>query len=449
MLIPSVLLAVIGLLGAFDIAWFHTWKGRLVARPECRAEAIVHVVRGFVYSAQFVVVPNLELRGRWILGLLLLFVIDVVVGITDIALEPKSRAKQGGLTGSEYLIHMILSVLVGAELCSIAHAAWSWPSQATALVVVSHVPFGLRVLLGAMAAGALACAVLEALLLWEARQPKPAPIHVRVRLRGSLERVWNTTQDHRLHPTWDHRFDRIVMSEAEAWAGPLGVPDPRITTGTTMGYEKSVLGVTIRGFGRYQLHKPMRQSTFAFGSDDRRSLIRGGVGLWLSPTVRLAWERPPPPHGDGVIFTPARSGVLGLSVYALVGLWAATLAVGLAALRMARGRGRAIALPSLFLGAWVSGLVLLETGTYEGLAERVLCSGRSCSPADEARSSPRISHPSSATTSPPPIRANAKAPRSMRRSPRSNAGRSRQRSPRPPATRATRPSDSDSRVKAF
>lgn len=57
---------------------------------------------------------------------------------------------------------------------------------------------------------------------------------------------------------------------------------------------------------------------------------------------------------------------------ALLALWAATLAVGLAAIRMGRARARIIALPSLFLGAWVAGLVLLETKTHDALAERIL-----------------------------------------------------------------------------
>lgn len=65
MLAPSLLLLVIGLLGAFDVACFHTLKGRLVAREECRAEASIHVARGLVYCIQFLVVPNLEVRMRF------------------------------------------------------------------------------------------------------------------------------------------------------------------------------------------------------------------------------------------------------------------------------------------------------------------------------------------------------------------------------------------------
>jgi len=36
-----------------------------------------------------------------------------------------------------------------------------------------------------------------------------------------------------------------------------------------MRYERDLLGMTIRGFGRYKLHKPMRQSTFEFWSEIR------------------------------------------------------------------------------------------------------------------------------------------------------------------------------------
>jgi len=63
--------------------------------------------------------------------------------------------------------------------------------------------------------------------------------------------------------------------------------------------------------------------------------------------------------------------LVSLSTYALLSLWAATLAVGFSALRMGRARARPMALPSLFLGGWVAGLVLLETRA-DALAERVL-----------------------------------------------------------------------------
>jgi hypothetical protein len=285
MLAATVLLIVIGLLGAFDIAYFHTYRGRLVERPESRREAWLHVGRGFVYALQFLVVPNLRLTGAWFALLVVVFALDVGVAAADVLEEPRSRAAQGGLSGGEYLMHIVLSVLVGAMLSCVVSAAARWPFEPTAFAYEPHAPAWLRAIAALMAAGSALVATAEALALIEAGLPPPAPLHVRVRLGAPPERVWALTQDHRVHPSWDRRFGRIVMLHEEGAGGahlaPAGVPDPRIGVGTTMRYEKRVLGVTIAGFGRYKLHKPMRQSTFEFWSDDGRSLIRRGVGLWL------------------------------------------------------------------------------------------------------------------------------------------------------------------------
>ena len=268
MLTACVLLLLIGLLGAFDIAWFHTWRGKLTRRAECRAESVVHVARGFIYSAQFIVVPNLRFYGAWYLALVALFTIDAAIAVTDVLLEPRSRAAQGGLQPAEYLIHIVLSVLVGALLHSVFSATSTDWADATRLEWTGAAPVAMRIAMAAMAVGSVGVALLEALSLWESTWAAPAPIHVKVRLRTSLEALWKLTQDHHLHPAWDHRFSRIEMLADE------------IRTGTQMLYEKNLLGLTIRGFGRYKLHRPMQQSTFEFWSDDRRSLIRRGVGLW-------------------------------------------------------------------------------------------------------------------------------------------------------------------------
>ncbi|MDC0711417.1 SRPBCC family protein [Stigmatella sp. ncwal1] len=276
------LLLTIGILGAFDIAWFHSYKARLVTRPECRREALLHVVRGGVYAAQFLCVPNLRLTGAWYLGWLVLFGVDVAVAFLDVREEPRSRAPQGGLSGGEYLMHVVLSVGVGALLHAVFSATWGdWrlPTQ----VLGSDVPGALRVAAGCMAVGCLGVSALEALVLIDSSSGPPAPLHVRVRLPATVEQVWNLTQDHRLHPRWDHRFSSIVMLHEDAHGPPtvpLGMPDPRIQTGTVMRYEKTVLGASIRGFGRYKLHRPMQQSTFEFWSEEPLSLIARGVGLW-------------------------------------------------------------------------------------------------------------------------------------------------------------------------
>jgi hypothetical protein len=272
MFTASVLLIVIGFLGAFDIAFFHHHRAQLTERVECRREAWIHVVRGPVYAAQFVLLPNFRFHGAWSLVLFVLFAIDALVAALDVLAEPAARRSQGGLSGGEYFMHVLLSVLVGALIHASLATAWTWRSLPTTILLASDVPLALRGLLAIMATVALVMSAVETAALIEPTLPSPRPIHVSVRLPTTVAKLWAVTQDHHLHPSWDHRFDRITM---------LALPGDAIRTGTRMLYEKTVLGMTVRGEGRYKLHRPLRQSTFEFDSDDPRSLIRRGVGLWL------------------------------------------------------------------------------------------------------------------------------------------------------------------------
>jgi hypothetical protein len=271
MLTASVILLVMSLLGAFDIAYFHTYRCRLARRPESRTEAWLHVVRGFIYALQMALVPSVRFAGAWYAAFVALFVADVAVALADVAVEPASRRSQGGLPGGEYFMHIVLSILAGAYLHSVLTTSMPWASLPTGVAFAPAAPLALRAALGVTAAVCLAVALWEGFVLLARRggEGRPRPLHVSVRLRTTVERLWDITQDHVLHPTWDHRFSRIEM---------LG---SRVETGTEMRYERTVLGLTFRGFGRYKLHRPLSQSTFEFWSDDPRSLIRRGVGLWL------------------------------------------------------------------------------------------------------------------------------------------------------------------------
>ena len=290
----SSLLVAIGLLGAFDIAYFHGYRARLVQRPESRREAWIHVVRGGLYALQFLVVPNVRCSGGWYWALCMLFIGDIAVAIADVLEEPRSRASLGGLGAGEYLMHIVLSVLVGAMLHGLVVGTWGDWAEPTRLSIEAHGPSWLGGLALLMAIGSLLVACVEAWFLLRpmsasrgaeprVSRTKPQPLHVRVQLPAAIDRVWNVTQDHRLHPGWDYRFSRIIMEHDVGDTGcdaPCGSPDPRIRRGTSMRYECDVLGLTIRGHGRYKQHLPHKQSTFEFWSDDRRSLIRYGVGLW-------------------------------------------------------------------------------------------------------------------------------------------------------------------------
>ena len=301
MLIAAIFLLVIGVVGAFDVFYFHRGAG-LTTRADTRVEGWIHAARGIIYPLQFVLVAEFQLHGAWYAAFVALLVLDVAIAVADVAVEPRSRRAQGGLPAGEYAAHMLLSLLVGVYLHALVMSSLAWPALPTAIVHAPAVPLPLRLALWALAAGCLAVTLLDVLALVDSRLRRPPPVQVQVDLVTTLERLWTITQDHRLHPRWDHRFSRIEMLADD------------IRTGTTMRYEKRLVpGVTIRGFGRYKLHRPMRQSTFEFWSEDPRSLIRRGVGLWLYR-----------PLGDGTIrFSTAytyevRWGVLGRWIDRLV-----------------------------------------------------------------------------------------------------------------------------------
>ena len=277
MLLPCLLLTIIGCLGAYDVFTFHR-AARLLDRPAARREAWIHAARGLVYSLQFALVPAVRFQGAWYAAFAALLLIDAAIAIADVACEPEARREVGGLSPGEYLAHIVLSALAGAYLLALVDHTLPWASAPTALVWAPAVPPALHLALALLAAGCLAVTALDVASLVERALPPPAPVHVAVRLRTTLDALWTVTQDHHRHPSWDHRFSRIVMLDDE------------IRTGTQMRYERTLVGITIRGLGRYKLHRPLRQSTFEFWSDDPRSLIRRGVGLWRYVD-----------HGDGTV----------------------------------------------------------------------------------------------------------------------------------------------------
>lgn len=270
--IAGATLAAMCTIGAFDIAYFHR-RACLPEDPAGRFETVLHVIRGVVYAAQLALLPNVRFSGLAYLLLVGVYLVDVAVALVDVWIEPKARASRGGLPRGEYFAHVVLSILAGVYLTHVAWGTVGWMSGPTELALEANMALPLRLLLGGMAAVCLLVTLYEALELVGHLLPEPPPIHVRVFVPADIRALWDRTQDHRLHPRWDHRFSRIVM---------LG---ETIRAGTEMRYERRMLGLTLRGFGRYKHHRPLAQSTFEFWSDDPRSLIRRGVGVWLYRAV--------------------------------------------------------------------------------------------------------------------------------------------------------------------
>lgn len=145
------LLLIAGMLGAFDVAWFHIYRTRLAQRPECQREVLWHTVRHAVYGAQFLWVANLRFHGGALLLVALLYALDVFIAWSDVLEEPASRKSQGGLPRGEYFMHVVLSLLIGAYLLQVAQTVWPDRLLPTAIVIdPPAVPSPLRALMTVM-----------------------------------------------------------------------------------------------------------------------------------------------------------------------------------------------------------------------------------------------------------------------------------------------------------
>ena len=99
-------------------------------------------------------------------------------------------------------------------------------------------------------------------------------IYVEILIRGSVDRLWQLTQDPALHQRWDLRFHRIsYLPRADS-----SVPQ-RFLYETRIGF-----GLAIRGTGETLGQKSSGNdettSALKFASDDPKSLIREGSGYW-------------------------------------------------------------------------------------------------------------------------------------------------------------------------
>ena len=103
------------------------------------------------------------------------------------------------------------------------------------------------------------------------REPRARKIVVEAILAAPVELVWERSQDPEQHTAWDIRFNHI---------GYLDEVDHRGFH--AMDYRtKIALGLEITGYGRYLGNSEHSHSSFEFDSDDWKSIIRNGRGIWL------------------------------------------------------------------------------------------------------------------------------------------------------------------------
>jgi hypothetical protein len=149
------LLAVQGVIGAFDTVYYHEWRARLPARGcQAASELKLHAARDFLYAVLFVSLSWIAWQGAWTLVLVAVIVAEIVLTLADFVIEVAVRKPFGDVYPGERVTHAVMGILYGAMVAWLLPVLMDWRSRPTGLVVEwAAVPPVLHGALLAMAAG--------------------------------------------------------------------------------------------------------------------------------------------------------------------------------------------------------------------------------------------------------------------------------------------------------
>lgn len=155
MIVALWLLAIEGVVGAFDTLYYHEWRARLPARGrQAAAELKLHAARDFLYAVLFATLPWLAWQGAWAGVLAGVFVAEIVLTLTDFVVEIAVRKQLGDVYAGERVTHAVMGILYGAMVANLIPVLTGWWTRPTALIVTRpDIPSVLRWGLFVMAAG--------------------------------------------------------------------------------------------------------------------------------------------------------------------------------------------------------------------------------------------------------------------------------------------------------
>lgn len=131
------LLALLGVIGAFDTIYYHEYRGRLVARPAMRPELRLHVARDALYVVIFCSLPLVAWHGWWAAVLALILLAEVVITLADFVTEDTVRADLGGVFPGERITHAVMGIVYGGVLAFLLPQLWTWWGRPTGLVAAA------------------------------------------------------------------------------------------------------------------------------------------------------------------------------------------------------------------------------------------------------------------------------------------------------------------------
>jgi len=150
-----ILLAVQGVIGAFDTLYYHEWRARLPARSsQTASELRLHALRDFLYALLFGTLPWLNWQGLWVAVLALVLLAEIGITLADFVVEMRVRKALGDVFAGERVTHAIMGIVYGSMLAHFLPVLRGWWALPTALTsTVAEVPDALRWALSSMAVG--------------------------------------------------------------------------------------------------------------------------------------------------------------------------------------------------------------------------------------------------------------------------------------------------------
>jgi len=157
------LLAIQGVIGAFDTLYYHEWKARLPARAKTTApELRLHAARDFLYAVLFGSLQWISWQGAWLIVLCAVILAEIVLTLWDFITETIVRKSFGDVHAGERVTHAIMGILYGAMLAYLIPTLLQWYQLPTGLVANSlDAPFELKLMLTVMAAGVFVSGVRD------------------------------------------------------------------------------------------------------------------------------------------------------------------------------------------------------------------------------------------------------------------------------------------------
>jgi hypothetical protein len=155
MIVALWLLAIQGVIGAFDTVYYHEWRARLPARgKQAASELKLHAARDFLYAVLFATLPCIAWQGTWVFALIGVLVAEIVLTLTDFVVEIAVRKQLGDVYAGERVTHAVMGILYGATVANMIPVLLRWRALPTGLIVEwAGIPALLRWGLFIMAAG--------------------------------------------------------------------------------------------------------------------------------------------------------------------------------------------------------------------------------------------------------------------------------------------------------